>query len=94
MGALQPWHIVIVAVIFVLLFGAQKLPDAARGMGRSLRIFKSEVGELHDHDVHDVAGKALPLERTARQSTTTHDAQGQSATAARPDRTATPDESE
>ncbi|MGX9792120.1 Sec-independent protein translocase subunit TatA [Mycobacterium sp. MMS18-G62] len=46
MGGLQPWHWVIVIAIFVLLFGAKKLPDAARSLGQSMRIFKSEVKEM------------------------------------------------
>ncbi|ANW65344.1 preprotein translocase subunit TatA [Mycobacterium sp. djl-10] len=46
MGALQPWHWVILIVVFVLLFGAKRLPDAARSLGKSMRIFKSEVKEL------------------------------------------------
>jgi sec-independent protein translocase protein TatA len=46
LGGLQPWHWLIVIAVFVLLFGAKKLPDAARSLGKSLRIFKSEVREL------------------------------------------------
>ena len=46
MGGLQPWHWVIVIAVFVLLFGAKKLPDAARSLGKSMRIFKSEVKEM------------------------------------------------
>ena len=42
MGGLQPWHWIIVIAVFVLLFGAKKLPDAARSLGQSMRIFKSE----------------------------------------------------
>lgn len=50
MGGLQPWHWVIVIAVFVLLFGAKKLPDAARSLGQSMRIFKSEVKEMRtDH---------------------------------------------
>ena len=48
MGGLQPWHWVIVIAVFVLLFGAKKLPDAARSLGQSMRIFKSEVKEMKD----------------------------------------------
>jgi len=40
---LEGWHIVIILGIVVLLFGSRKLPDAARSMGQSLRIFKSEM---------------------------------------------------
>ena len=43
MGELSPWHLLIVAFVFVTLFGYRRLPDAARSMGRSLRIFKTEV---------------------------------------------------
>ncbi|BBY16205.1 Sec-independent protein translocase subunit TatA [Mycolicibacterium litorale] len=46
MGGLQPWHWVIVIAVFVLLFGAKRLPDAARSLGKSMRIFKSEVKEM------------------------------------------------
>lgn len=46
MGALQPWHWVIVIAVFVLLFGAKKLPDAARSLGTSMRIFKTEIKEM------------------------------------------------
>ena len=46
MGGLQPWHWLIVIAVFVLLFGAKKLPDAARSLGKSMRIFKSELKEM------------------------------------------------
>ena len=46
MGALQPWHWVILLLVAVLLFGSKRLPDAARSLGKSMRIFKSEVKEL------------------------------------------------
>ena len=48
MGSLSPWHWAIIAVVVILLFGSKKLPDAARSLGKSLRIFKSEVRELHN----------------------------------------------
>ena len=41
----QMWLLVILVV--VILFGAKRLPDSARSLGRSLRIFKSEVKELN-----------------------------------------------
>ena len=50
MGALQPWHWIILLLVVVLLFGSKRLPDAARSLGKSMRIFKSEVKELQaDH---------------------------------------------
>ncbi|GGL04025.1 Sec-independent protein translocase subunit TatA [Mangrovihabitans endophyticus] len=64
MGALKPWHIIVVLVLLVLLFGAKRLPDAARSLGRSLRIIKAETKGLVDGD-DDVAEKAEP--RYSRQ---------------------------
>ena len=46
MGSLSPTHWLIIALVILLLFGAKRLPDAARGVGRSLRIFKSEMSEM------------------------------------------------
>lgn len=46
-----PWHIIILAVVLVVLFGARKLPESARAVGRALRIFKAEVKGLHEDDV-------------------------------------------
>ena len=43
MGELSPWHWAIVILVLVLLFGARRLPDAARSLGRSARILKSEL---------------------------------------------------
>ncbi|CAN5248570.1 Sec-independent protein translocase subunit TatA [soil metagenome] len=48
MGALSPWHWAILAVVIILLFGAKRLPDAARSLGKSMRIFKSEVKEMQN----------------------------------------------
>ena len=59
MGALKPWHIAIFVVVLVLLFGAKRLPDAARSLGRSLRIIKAETKGLIDEN-SNVAEKAEP----------------------------------
>jgi len=46
----EGWHLVLLLVVILLLFGAKRLPDAARGLGRSLRIFKSEIKEMQEDD--------------------------------------------
>ena len=46
----SPWPILILLVLIVLLFGANKLPGLARNMGESMRIFKSEVSEMRKDD--------------------------------------------
>ncbi len=53
MGALQPWHWLILIAVVVLLFGSKRLPDAARSLGKSMRIFKSEVKELQNEGKTD-----------------------------------------
>lgn len=63
MGALKPWHIIVLVVVLILLFGAKKLPDAARGLGRSLRILKAETKNLRDEakaDDNEMDAKAEP----------------------------------
>ncbi len=44
------WELVLVVLVILLLFGAKKLPELARGSGRALRIFKSETKGLMDDD--------------------------------------------
>ena len=43
MGDLKPWHVVIIVLVFVVLFGAKRLPDSAKSVAKSLRIFKDEL---------------------------------------------------
>lgn len=45
-----PPELLIILLIVVLLFGAKKLPETARGLGRSLRIFKAETKGLTEDD--------------------------------------------
>ena len=57
MGALSPTHWMIVIGILVLLFGAKRLPDAARSLGRSARILKAEVRDMSGEET---AANATP----------------------------------
>jgi sec-independent protein translocase protein TatA len=50
MGWDAPWHWVILAIVVIALFGYKKLPDASRAVGRSLRIFKTEIKGMTDDD--------------------------------------------
>lgn len=43
-------EIAIIAVVVLVLFGSKKLPDAARSLGRSMRIMKTEIKGLHEDD--------------------------------------------
>jgi TatA/E family protein of Tat protein translocase len=42
----EPSHILLLLIVVVILFGAKRLPDSARSLGKSLRIFKSEMKEM------------------------------------------------
>jgi sec-independent protein translocase protein TatA len=53
------WELVLIVFVLILLFGAKKLPDLARGTGRALRIFKTETRGLMDDE------DAKPDERAA-----------------------------
>jgi sec-independent protein translocase protein TatA len=47
-NGLEPMHILVLGVILVLLFGAKRLPDVAKSVGQSLKIFKNEIKDLRD----------------------------------------------
>ncbi|MFD9823215.1 Sec-independent protein translocase subunit TatA [Streptomyces violascens] len=47
-NALEPWHLLILVTVIVLLFGSKKLPDAARALGKSMRILKSETKAMKE----------------------------------------------
>ena len=48
-----PGHWLVLAVVMVLMFAGNKLPGASRSLGKSLRLFKSELHELHNEDKAD-----------------------------------------
>jgi sec-independent protein translocase protein TatA len=61
----SPWKILIVAVVLIVLFGSKKLPDAARSLGKSMRILKTEVSSLHHDDEPASGSSAAPGASTA-----------------------------
>ncbi|WUH64526.1 Sec-independent protein translocase subunit TatA [Streptomyces sp. NBC_00441] len=42
-NGLEPWHLLVVALVVIMVFGSKKLPDMARSLGKSARILKSEA---------------------------------------------------
>lgn len=60
---LQPWHLLIIALIVVLLFGGRKLPELGKGLGEGLRGFKEGMKGVNDEvksatsDAHTVTPK-------------------------------------
>ncbi|GAA1227673.1 Sec-independent protein translocase subunit TatA [Prauserella halophila] len=66
MNALQPWHLIILVLVVVVLFGAKRLPDAARSVGKSMKVFKAET--------KDMRGDRSEDEDSTEAGTTTADA--------------------
>lgn len=50
MGIPSGWELVLVLLVILVLFGAKRLPDSARALGRSMRILKAEAKGLRDDD--------------------------------------------
>ncbi|NYV78354.1 MULTISPECIES: Sec-independent protein translocase subunit TatA [Streptomyces] len=60
MGRLGPTEIILILVVILLLFGAKKLPDMARSLGKSARILKSEAKAMKEEGKKDEAAPAGP----------------------------------
>lgn len=65
-------EIILILAVVVLLFGAKKLPELARGSGRALRIFRSEIKGLEDDKSADepqpIEGASAEAERPAEKT--------------------------
>ena len=62
------WELVLVVLVIMVLFGAKRLPEASRSLGRSMRIFKSEVSEMKND------GKSAASSDTVRGEAVREDA--------------------
>ena len=47
-NGLEPVHVLILLIVLVLVFGAKRLPDMAKSVGQSMKIFKNEMKDLRD----------------------------------------------
>lgn len=61
-NGLEPWHLLVVLAVIILLFGSKKLPEMARGLGKSMRILKAETKAMREDD--------SPAEGTAQSTAT------------------------
>jgi sec-independent protein translocase protein TatA len=77
-AGLGPGEIALILAVLVLLFGASKLPELARGSGRALRIFKAETKGLMDDDDDEPSPKPKQApEPRELQTPTTLDAESE-----------------
>lgn len=59
MGGLRGQEILIIVILLILVFGWKRLPDAARSLGRSARVFKSEVEEMKKDGKADASDETV-----------------------------------
>ena len=64
-------HWVIVLLIVILLFGAKKIPELAKGLGRGIKDFKAEMGDAKKGDVEQVEEKKEETVTTVKTEETT-----------------------
>ncbi|MFD5818017.1 Sec-independent protein translocase subunit TatA [Streptomyces sp. NPDC059618] len=74
-NGLEPWHLLILVVVIVLVFGSKKLPDMARSLGKSARILKSEAKAMKEEGKQpttstpaESADEPTPAQRTIQAS--------------------------
>ncbi len=81
MNFFTPGHMAIIAILVIVLFGAKKLPEAARSLGKSMRIFKSEMREMQSESKTDAIDSPAPVQSERVDPSTIN---GQDHTEARP----------
>ena len=71
LGNLNGWHLLILLVVILLLFGAAKLPALAKSMGQSARVFKGEMKAMKDDDKTADGAKSTTVADTTVEDTAT-----------------------
>lgn len=72
-NGLEPWHLILVAVVVILVFGSKKLPEAARGLGKSMRILKAEAKAMKSDDAPAEGGAPTATSTPAPEAITPSD---------------------
>jgi sec-independent protein translocase protein TatA len=65
---LNGWHLLILILVVLLIFGAPKLPGLARSLGQSMRIFRSEVKAMKDDVGADSKGESSSPARATKSN--------------------------
>ncbi|MDH6135417.1 sec-independent protein translocase protein TatA [Kitasatospora sp. MAA4] len=66
-NGLEPWHLLVVLAVIILLFGSKKLPEMARGLGKSMRILKAETKAMREDGSPADGTDATTAESTATE---------------------------
>ena len=56
LGVIGPWQVVIIAVVILVLFGANKIPEFMKGLGKGVKSFKQGMKEV-EKELEDVEGE-------------------------------------
>ena len=75
------WELLVIFLVVLLLFGAKRIPEMARGLGKGIREFRGAVKEVQDEV--DVAGRQQPPNRIDAPAETTPPSDEQGASPAR-----------
>lgn len=75
-GVPQGWELVLIVLVIILVFGAKKLPELARGSGQALRIFKAETKGMRDDDEKAAPSSNAPEATPQREIDPPRDAHG------------------
>jgi len=76
-NGLEPWHLLMVAIVIIAVFGSKKLPETARALGKSMRILKSEEEAMKDEGASPPAASASAPVIPSAVRTSTEDATAQ-----------------
>ncbi|GAA2637226.1 Sec-independent protein translocase subunit TatA [Streptomyces axinellae] len=67
-NGLEPWHLLVLGIVVILVFGSKKLPDSARALGKSLRILKSETRAMRKESQTESDSDSAPASDPAAVS--------------------------
>jgi sec-independent protein translocase protein TatA len=60
----QPWHIILIVVVALVLFGGRRLPELGKGLGEGLRGFKDGLKGVTEEPAKPVVAKTEPETQT------------------------------
>lgn len=65
---LEGWHLIVVVVLALLLFGGAKLPSIAKNLGQSMRVFRKEMKTLNEEKAAEKADEAKKSESSSSEA--------------------------
>ena len=82
-GMLGGWEIVLILAVVLILFGAKKLPELAKGLGQGIKEFKKATREVSD-EIHNAMDETTPSSTPPQKTLPTEAEQSQSSPAVSP----------